>query len=97
MAPRRTDMPTRARVASTENCATAATYPITHGESPRSGVAPLYSERPHDRIPVVVDDGQQRMGGTVGNASAMFPFQQGPHIETKTIRELASAQRQVLA
>ena len=61
------------------------------------GVALLRSERPHDRIRVAVDDGQQHAGGPVGNATALFSLLQGPYIETETIRELPPAQLQALA
>ena len=52
----------------------------------------LLAERAHDRLWVVVNNGQQNRGGAVWHPAPMFPILQRTCIEAKPVRELLATQ-----
>ena len=66
-------------------------------ESPRPPIAAILAQCPDHSLGVTIDDGQQHPGCPIGNAPALFPFLNSPHIETEAIGELLPAQPQPLA
>ena len=60
-------------------------------------LAAILTKRPDHSLRVTIDDGQQHPGCPIGNAPALFPLLKSPHIETKAIGELLTAQPHPLA
>ena len=63
----------------------------------RPPIAAILAQCPDHSLGVTIDDGQQHPGCPIGNAPALFPFLNSPHIETEAIGELLPAQPQPLA
>ncbi len=46
---------------------------------------------------IAIDHGQQNVGGTVGNTTALLPILEGAGIEAETVRKLLAAEVRALA